>query len=73
MNTDRILSNMFKNVSGGLHPCNGYPLKPHFYAAKLGYAAPIFLIFASKLRLWVLVRTGEAVLMCTPNLCLEQK
>ena len=32
----------------------------------------IFLIFAPKHRLWVLVR-AEAVLTCTYNLCFEQK
>ena len=32
-----------------------------------------FLIFALKHRLWVLVRTMEAVLTCTHNLCFEQK
>ena len=41
---------------------NVYPLIPHFYIAKLGYAGvtPIFLIFTSKHRLWVLVRTASA-------------
>ena len=42
---------------------------------------PIFLVFAPKHRLWVLVRTAseavlmcrEAVLMCTHDLCFEQK
>ena len=43
-------------------PCNIYPLKPHFYIAKPGYAGVylFFLIFASKHRLWVLVRTASA-------------
>ena len=43
-------------------PCNEYPLKPHVYIAKLGFAVgiPIFLIFAPKHRLWVLVRTASA-------------
>ena len=42
-------------------PCNIYPLKPHFYIAKLGYAwgMPIFLIIAPKYRLWALVRTAS--------------
>ena len=42
-------------------PCNIYPLYPTFYIAKLGYAGdtPIFLIFALKHRLWVLVRTAS--------------
>ena len=46
-------------------PCDVYPLEPHFYIDKLGYARvcrgiPIFLIFAPKRRLWVLVRTASA-------------
>ena len=50
--------------------CNVYPLEPHFYIenAGVGYAGvcrvcrsiPIFLIFAPKHRLWVLVRTASA-------------
>ena len=44
-------------------PCNVYPLEPHFYIAKLGnavvYIVNIFLIFAPKHRLWVLVRTAS--------------
>ena len=49
------------------------PLKPHFYIVKLGYTGVyiIFLIFAQKLRLMVLVRT-EAILTSTHNLCFEQ-
>ena len=37
-------------------PCYVYPLEPHFYIAKLGYAGVylFFLIFAPKHRLWVL-------------------
>ena len=31
-----------------------------------------FLIFALKQILWVLVRTNEAVLTCTHNICFEQ-
>ena len=32
-------------------PCNVYPLEPHFYIAKLGYAGvSIFLILAPKYR-----------------------
>ena len=36
------------------------PLKPHFYVIKLGFTGVyiIFLIFAQKHRLWVLVRTA---------------
>ena len=43
-------------------PCNVYPLEPHFYIEKLGYAGAnlFFLIFAPKHRLWVLVRTASA-------------
>ena len=43
-------------------PCKVYPLKPHFYIAKLGYAGLylFFLIFAPKHRLWVPVRTASA-------------
>ena len=35
------------------------PLKPHFYVVKLGFTGVyiLFLIFAQKYRLWVLVRT----------------
>ena len=41
-------------------PCNEHPLKPHFYIVKLGFTGVfIFLIFALKHRLWVLVRTAS--------------
>ena len=42
--------------------CNVYPLIPHFYIAKTGVCRglPIFLIFAPKHRLLVLVRTASA-------------
>ena len=48
---------------------NFEPLKPHFYIVKLGFTVVfiIFLIFAQKHRLWVLVLTS------THNLCFEQK
>ena len=38
------------------------PLKPHFYIVKLGFTGVyiIFLIFAWKHRLWVLVRTASS-------------
>ena len=53
------------------------PLKPHFYIVKLGFTGVdiIFLIFARKHRLWVLVRTASPrrFLMSTHNLCFEQK
>ena len=41
-----------------LYNCD--PLKPHFYIVKLGFTGVyiIFLIFAQKHRLWVLVRTA---------------
>ena len=49
--------------SSGKHVRVIYPLEPHFYIEKLGYAGiyliPIFLIFAPKHRLWVLVRTAS--------------
>ena len=37
------------------------PLKPHFYIVKLGFTGVyiIFLTFAQKHRLWVLVRTAS--------------
>ena len=49
--------------------------KPRFYIVKLGFAGVyiIFLIFAQKHRLWVLVRTASQVLTNTHNLCFEQK
>ena len=42
-------------------PCNEDPLTPHFYIVKLGFTGVyiIFLIFAPKPRLWVLVRTAS--------------
>ena len=41
-------------------PCNEHPLPPHFYIVKLGFRGVfIFLIFALKHRLWVLVRTAS--------------
>ena len=54
-------------------PCNEHPLTPHFYIEKVGFTRVyifflfllqgihIFLIFAPKHRLWVLVRTGSNV------------
>ena len=54
---------------------NSDHLKPHFYIVKLGFTGVyiIFLISAQKHILWVLVRTAEAVLTSTHNLCFEQK
>ena len=38
------------------------PLTPHFYTVKLGFTGIyVFLIFASKHRLWVLVRTASLI------------
>ena len=46
------------------YPSKAYPLiESHFYIEKLGFAGvhiPIFLIFAPKHRLWVLVRTASS-------------
>ena len=41
-------------------PCDLYPLTPHFYILKLGCTGVyIFLIFALKHRLWVLISTAS--------------
>ena len=42
-------------------PCNEFPFTPHFYIVKLGFTGVyiIFLIFALKHRLWVLVGTAS--------------
>ena len=41
-------------------PCNVYPSTTHFYIVKLGFTGVnIFLIFALKHRLWVLVRSAS--------------
>ena len=53
-------------------PCNVYPLEPHFYIAKLGYAG-VYLFF---LFLFQNIDCGyslETVLTCTHNLCFEQR
>ena len=39
-------------------PCNVDPLTPHFYIVKLGFTW-IYIIFALKHRLWVLVKTAS--------------
>ena len=53
-------------------PCSLYALTPQFHIVKLGFTGVfIFLIFALKHRLWVLVRTTS--LRCTQNLCYEPK
>ena len=42
------------------YPCNVHLFTPHFYIVKLGFTGVyIFLIFALKHRLWVLVRTAS--------------
>ena len=56
-------------------PCNEYPLKPHFYIVKMGYAGVYYTIFLNlgpKHRSWILVRS-EVVLRCTHDLCFERK
>ena len=54
-------------------PCNIYPLEPHFYIAKLGYAG-VYLFFLFLLQnIDCGNRLGEAVLTCTQNICFEQK
>ena len=57
-------------------PCNIYPIEPHFYIAKMGYAGvyPFFLFLLQNIDCgYSLERLGEAVLTCTHNLCFEQK
>ena len=51
------------------------PLKPHFYIVKRGFTGVyiIFLIFAQKHRLWILIRIVKVDLMSTHSLCFEQK
>ena len=45
---------------GIICPCNVHPLTPHFHIVKLVFTGVyIFLIFALKHRLWVLVRTAS--------------
>ena len=47
------------------------PFKPHIYIVKVGFTGVyIFLIFAQKHRLWVLLRTASP---STHNLCFVQK
>ena len=52
--------------------CNVYPLEPHFYTAKLGYAG-VYLFFLFLLQNIDCGYSLEAVLTCTHNLCFEQK
>ena len=51
-------------------PCNEYPFKPQFYYLKVGL--PIFLVFAQKHRLWVLVRTALKIFIfyILKNVCI---
>ena len=54
-------------------PCNVYPLEPHFYIEKLGYAG-VYLFF---LFLLLNIDCGYSLepprlLTCTHNLCFEQ-
>ena len=55
-------------------PCKEYPLKPHFYIVKLGYAGvyyiTYFLFLVEKIDCGYSL--AEAVLKCTHNLCFEQ-
>ena len=57
-------------------PCNVYPLEPHFYIVKLGFAG-VYLFFLFLLQNidcgYLFNRLSEAVLTCTHNLCFEQK
>ena len=52
------------------------PLSPKFYSKSGEYSQgiPIFLIFAPKHRLWVIIRTASSRrFLRVPNLCFEQK
>ena len=64
-----------KRIITKTHLYNVDPLQSHFYIVKLGFTGVyiIFLISAQNHKLWVLVRTLEAVLKSTINLCVEQK
>ena len=57
-------------------PCVLYPLTPHFYIAKLGFTG-VYIIFLFLLKNihcgYSLEPLTEAVLMCTHNICFEQK
>ena len=57
-------------------PCNEHPLTAHFYIVKLGLTGVyiIFLIFALKHRLWVLVRTASLRrFYCVPTINVVSK
>ena len=49
------------------------PLKPHFYIVNVGFTGVYIIISGQKHRLWVLIRSEQAVLTSTHNLCFEQK
>ena len=54
-------------------PCNVYPLEPHLYIAKLGYAG-VYLFFLFLLQNIDCGYSLEPPLLtCTHNLCFEQK
>ena len=54
-------------------PCNIYPLIPHFYIAKLGYAGVyLFFLFLLQTIDCGYLLEAEAVLTCTHNLWFEQ-
>ena len=50
-------------------PCNKYPLKPHGYIEKLGFAG-VYIIFLFLIQ--NIKHCGEVVLTCTHNVCFEQ-
>ena len=54
------------------HPCNIYPLASHFYIIKLEFTG-VFIIFLLLLKNIDCGYSLEAILMCTHNLCFEQK
>ena len=63
---------MFVKSTRKTYPCNLFPLKPHFYIEKLGFAG-IHLIF---LFLIQNIHSGyslEPPLTCTQNACFELK
>ena len=71
---DMLCLSEILHVSRKTCPCNIYPLEPHYYIAKLGYAG-VYLFFLFLLQN---IDCGyslepEAVLTYTHNLCFEQK
>ena len=65
---NNIMSAKFRNIMKTCG-CNIYPLEPHFYIAKLGYAG-VYLFLLQNIECGYSL---EAVLTCTHNLCFEQK